>query len=57
MLEIRASELPELDEDEFYPFDLVGLEVRDGRGAVVGRVADVVESPAHAICSSWPPTR
>jgi 16S rRNA processing protein RimM len=38
-----------LAEDEFYPFDLDGLEVRDPRGAVVGRVVDMVESPAHAI--------
>ena len=49
VLEVRSSELPELDDDEFYPFDLIGLEVRDGQGAVVGQVSDVVESPAHAI--------
>jgi len=49
MLEVHSSELPELDDDEFYPFDLVGLEVRDKRGMVAGRVSDVVESPAHPI--------
>ena len=49
VLEVRSSELPELDEDEFYPFDLIGLEARDGQGVVVGRVSDVVDSPAHAI--------
>lgn len=49
VLEIPAGELPELDDDEFYPFDLVGLEVRDGRGAVWGRVADVVDTPAHPL--------
>jgi 16S rRNA processing protein RimM len=38
-----------LGEDEFYPFDLSGLEARDPLGAVVGRVTDVLESPAHAI--------
>ncbi len=49
VLEIRSSQLPELDEDEYYPFDLIGLEARDLEGAVVGRVTDVVESPAHAL--------
>jgi 16S rRNA processing protein RimM len=49
VLEIRASELPQLEEDEFYPFDLIGLGVRDSSGAVLGRVADVLDSPAHAI--------
>ena len=49
LLEIQASQLPALDEDEYYPFDLIGLEARDATGSVVGRVEDVVESPAHAL--------
>jgi 16S rRNA processing protein RimM len=49
VLEVRSSQLPELDEDEFYPFDLIGLEARDEDGVVVGRVTDVVDSPAHAL--------
>jgi 16S rRNA processing protein RimM len=49
LLEIRSDQLPELEEDEFYPFDLVGLEVRDRSGAVVGRVTDVMDSPAHPL--------
>jgi 16S rRNA processing protein RimM len=49
VLEIRSSQLPELENDEFYPFDLVGLEVRDGGGTVIGRVTDVMDSPAHAL--------
>jgi 16S rRNA processing protein RimM len=49
VLEIRSGELPELEEDEFYPFDLVGLEARDPSGAVMGRVSDALESPAHDI--------
>ncbi len=49
VLEIRSSQLPELGEDEFYPFDLIGLDVRDESGTVVGRVTDVVDSPAHAL--------
>jgi 16S rRNA processing protein RimM len=49
VLEVPASQLPELDDDEFYPFDLEGLEVRDPQGHVAGRVAEVIESPAHPI--------
>jgi 16S rRNA processing protein RimM len=49
LLEVRSSQLPELADDEFYPFDLAGLEVRDPHGAATGRVVDVVESPAHPI--------
>lgn len=49
VLEVRSSQLPELDEDEFYPFDLEGLRVRDPGGKTVGRVTQVVDSPAHPI--------
>jgi 16S rRNA processing protein RimM len=49
LLEIRSADLPELEEDEYYPFDLIGLEARDPSGSVMGRVVDALESPAHAI--------
>jgi 16S rRNA processing protein RimM len=49
ILEVRSSELPELDEEEYYPFDLIGLVVRDRAGSVRGAVVDAVESPAHAL--------
>jgi 16S rRNA processing protein RimM len=49
ILEVPSTELPDLDEDEFYPFDLQGLEVRLPDGTVAGRVVEAVESPAHAI--------
>jgi len=49
VLEIRGAQLPELDQDEFYPFDLIGLEARDPSGSVLGRVSDALDSPAHAI--------
>jgi 16S rRNA processing protein RimM len=49
LLEVGATELPELEEGEFYPFDLIGLEARDPSGAVLGRVTDALDSPAHAI--------
>ena len=49
VLEIEGTQLPELEEDEFYPFDLIGLEARDPSGSVMGRVMDALESAAHAI--------
>jgi 16S rRNA processing protein RimM len=49
ILEVPSSELPDLDDDEFYPFDLQGLEVRTPDGTAVGHVVEAVESPAHAI--------
>ncbi len=49
VLEIGAQDLPELEEDEFYLFDLTGLEARDPAGSVLGRVTDALDSPAHAI--------
>lgn len=38
---IHRDRLPEPDEDEFYLTDLVGLEVRDPSGAVLGVVKSV----------------
>jgi 16S rRNA processing protein RimM len=49
VLEVRSCELPDLPDGEFYPFDLRGLEARNPDGTAIGRVLDVVESPAHAI--------
>ncbi|MDQ4084672.1 MAG: ribosome maturation factor RimM [Actinomycetota bacterium] len=36
-----------VDPEEFYDHQLVGLQVRDEAGAVVGEVADVLHHPAH----------
>lgn len=41
----RAS-LPELDDDEYWPDDLVGLPVRATTGEPVGEVADVMVLPS-----------
>ena len=49
VLEITSSQLPELDDGEYYPFDLIGLQARDLLGSVLGRVTDVLESAAHGI--------
>lgn len=51
VLEIPVQELPELADDEFYPFELEGLEVREPDGPCVGRVSEVVDAPAHPLLS------
>jgi 16S rRNA processing protein RimM len=48
-LAIPRSELPELEEDEYYAFQLVGLVVEEEGGRVVGRVSDVVDYPANDV--------
>lgn len=46
---ICRAQLPELDEDEFYWCDLVGLEVRDARGRTLGTVAQLMETGANDV--------
>lgn len=41
--------LPPLDEGEVYVSDLVGLEVRDASGSVLGSIADVLDLPAQPV--------
>jgi 16S rRNA processing protein RimM len=48
-LQVPVGELPELEGEEYYPFDLEGLEVHAVSGEVVGRVHEVLESPAHEL--------
>lgn len=43
----RESDLPELEEDEMYLHDLVGLAVVTESGEEVGRVSDVLDMPGH----------
>ena len=46
---LGREELDTPDEEEFYVGDLVGLEVYDEAGTLIGSVADVRETPAHEI--------
>jgi len=43
------EELPELEEDEFYVDDLIGCEVVDEKGNVLGKVVEVLNPGAHDI--------
>ncbi|NOZ92997.1 16S rRNA processing protein RimM [bacterium 3DAC] len=41
---VRESELPELEEDEFYIFQLVGMAVYDLSGNLLGTVKDLLQT-------------
>jgi len=46
VLTISADDRRNLEDDEFWPEDLVGLEVRDPTGSLIGRVAGIdAEAP------------
>lgn len=46
---LDRSELDELEEEEFYVGDLIGMEAVNGRGEALGVIEEVVETPAHEI--------
>jgi len=46
-LTIDKSELRELDEDEYFIFDLIGLEAVDPQGKHIGVVSDVIQNTAQ----------
>ncbi len=48
-LEIDKADLPPTEADEYYVFDLVGLDVVDADGATLGRVATVLPYPANDV--------
>jgi 16S rRNA processing protein RimM len=46
-LAVRRDELPALEEDAYYVFQLVGLAVEEEGGRALGVVADVENGPAN----------
>jgi 16S rRNA processing protein RimM len=52
----ERSKLPKLPDDEYYHADLIGLEVRDPGGAVLGRVTAVHNHGAGDLIEVQPPT-
>jgi len=48
-LEVPRSELPPPDEDSFYVFQLVGLEVEEEDGRALGQVAEVIPGVANDV--------
>jgi len=49
VLAVPRASLPELGEDEYYAFQLVGLEVEEEGGRFLGHVAEVVDYPANDV--------
>ena len=48
-LEVERSELPPTDDDEYYTFQLLGLEVVEENGRALGTVADVLPGVANDV--------
>jgi len=48
-LQIPRSQLPQLPEDTYYAFELVGLEVEEETGRTLGRVREVVSGVANDV--------
>lgn len=48
-LEVPEEELAELEEGEYYRFEIVGLDVVDSAGARLGRVEQVLETGANDV--------
>lgn len=47
LLAVPEDDLCELAEDEYWHFELEGLEVRDESGAVLGHLKEVLPTPGH----------
>ncbi|HEU4458170.1 MAG TPA: ribosome maturation factor RimM [Methylibium sp.] len=46
---VARSSFPTADADEYYWVDLIGLEVLNREGVVLGRVADLLDTGAHSV--------
>lgn len=46
---VPMSELPPLPEDEYYTFDLIGLDVYSTTGEHLGLVSEVIDLPANDV--------
>jgi len=51
LVTVPEAELVELEPDEYWHFQLEGLEVRDESGAVLGRLEEVLQTPGHDLYS------
>jgi 16S rRNA processing protein RimM len=48
-IEVERSDLPEPEKNEYYAFQLVGLEVEEVGGRKLGRVTEVFSGPANDV--------
>lgn len=49
VLEIPEAELGALEEDRYYRFQLIGMEVVDGEGNALGRLEEILETGANDV--------
>ncbi len=49
LFEVPESDLPHLDEDQYFRFDIVGIEVVDESGTSLGKVQEVLETGANDV--------
>jgi 16S rRNA processing protein RimM len=49
VIEIERSDLPPPEEGEYYEFQLIGLEVLEEGGDVLGRVLEISSGPANDV--------
>ena len=49
LLEVPEATLPRLEEDEYFRFDIVGINVVDENGTSLGKVEEVLETGANDV--------
>ncbi len=49
LLEVPENDLPPLEEDAYYRFDIIGLQVVDEAGLALGKVEEVLETGANDV--------
>jgi 16S rRNA processing protein RimM len=48
-IEVERRDLPPTEEGSYYAFQLVGLEVQEAGGALLGRVVEISTNPANDV--------
>ena len=48
-IEVELTSLPSPEEGSYYAFELVGLEVQEEGGRLLGRVAEITTNPANDV--------
>ena len=48
-IEVERRDLPPTEEGSYYAFQLVGLEVQEEGGALLGRVVEITTNPANDV--------
>lgn len=54
---VRRSDFPALEADEFYWVDLIGLEVVNEAGVALGTVVDLIDNGAHSVLRTEYPSQ